>query len=168
MEIRRVVFAMVAALITSTAYLHAQQSGVRSDSARTQIQSILRAFYFNLTNHDWEALTADILAAKVVAHRPAPEALVIAGNTPRRQSPGGSGGSSSPAVAPVECSSTAAAEVDRATLVLDGDWAEVSVPRCTAGGSGIDEFRLIDFELRWRIVYIDLFEEPMKAGVAAN
>jgi hypothetical protein len=168
MEIRRVVFAMVTALISSTAYLHAQQSVAQSDSARAQIQSILRAFYFNLAHHDWEALTADILAAKVVAHRPAPEALVIAGNTPRRQSPGGSGGSSPPAVAPSECSSMAIAQVDQATLTLDGDWAEVSVQRCIPGSSGIDEFRLVDFEQRWRIVYIDLFDEGIKAGVAAN
>ena len=50
--------------------------------------------------------------------------------------------------------------IDQATITLDGDWAEVSVPRCTAP-RGADEFRLIRFERRWRFVYIDLFQEPL-------
>jgi hypothetical protein len=144
----------------STITLYAQHSPVPADSARVQIQTTLRAFYFNLAHHDWEALTADILAAKVVAHRPAPQALVIAGNTTRRQSPGGSSGSPYGAD-PVRCESPATALVDQATVTLDGDWAEVSVPRCTQASSGRDEFRLINFERRWRVVYIDLFEEAV-------
>jgi hypothetical protein len=133
--------------MVSTTQLHAQHSLVSPDSARVQIQTTLRAFYFSLAHHEWEALTADILAAKVVAHRPAPQALVIAGNTPRWQS--------------VKCPSPATALVDQATVTLDGDWAEVSVPRCTQASSGMDEFRLINFERRWRVVYIDLFEEAV-------
>lgn len=158
----------MAALITLTAHAQAQHSPALPDSTRAHIHRTLRAFYFNLAHHDWEALTADILAAKVVAHRPAPEALVIAGNPLRRRSPGSSSGSSFPAAGSAGCSSTATAQVDQATLTLDDDWAEVSVPRCTAGSAGVDEFRLINFEQRWRIVYIDLFEEPTKAGVAAH
>jgi hypothetical protein len=142
---RRVAFAIVAALITSTANLHAQDSPAQPDSARAQIHSTLRAFYFNLAHHDWEALTADILAAKVVAHRPAPEALMI----------------SAPGAGSAECASRAAVLVEEATVRLDGDWAEVSVPRCTVGSVGSDEFRLINFDQRWRFVYIRLVEGPV-------
>ena len=148
-------------MLASTANLYAQHSPVPPHSARVQIQTTLRAFYFNLAHHDWEALTADILAAKVVAHRPAPQALVIAGNATRRQSPGGSSGSSPVAPDPVRCPSPATALVDQAAVTLDGDWAEVSVPRCVQDSSGRDEFRLINFERRWRVVYIDLFEEAV-------
>src|SRR5688572_972992 len=50
-----------------------QHSG--PDTPRVEIRTILRSYYFNLAHHDWEALTAGILAAKIVAHRPAPEEL---------------------------------------------------------------------------------------------
>jgi hypothetical protein len=33
---------------------------------------------------------------------------------------------------PATCSSTPTALVDQATITLDGDWAEVTVPRCAA------------------------------------
>ena len=135
-----------------TASATAQQSPIQPDSARAQIQTSLRAFYFNLAHQDWEALTADILAAKVVAHRPAPEALVLAAT---------SAGSSSLVDEPAACPASGPALVDQAVITLDGSWAEVSVPRCTAALVGADEFRLIHFEERWRFVYIDLYEEPV-------
>ena len=150
MPILGTAFALVTVLVASTATAAAQQLPAQRDSA--QIHTTLRAFYFNLAHRDWVALTADILPAKVVAHRPAPEALVMAA-TPR----GRAAGPSSAADDPVACSSNATALVDQATITLDGDWAEVSVPRCSAP-AGADEFRLIHFEERWRIVYIDLFE----------
>ncbi|HET6578155.1 MAG TPA: hypothetical protein VFG66_07525 [Gemmatimonadales bacterium] len=50
--------------------------------------------------------------------------------------------------------------IDQAAIRLDGDWAEVSVPRCRGGSAGTDEFRLIYFERRWRFIYTDLFEAP--------
>jgi hypothetical protein len=56
------------------------------------------------------------------------------------------------------------ASLDQATILLEGDWAEVSVPRCTAASAGLDEFRLINFEERWRIVFIELFPEPMNVS----
>ena len=133
----------------------AQQSPIRPDSARAQIHTSLRAFYFNLAHQDWEALTADILAAKVVAHRPAPEALVLAASA-----------TSLVAEERATCSSNRAALVEQALITLDGNWAEVSVPRCTAAVAGADEFRLIHFEQRWRFVFIDLFEGP--ASVSAR
>jgi hypothetical protein len=48
--------------------------------------------------------------------------------------------------------------VDEATIRLDGDWAEVSVPRCRGSSSGVDEFRMLYFEKRWRFIYTDLFQ----------
>jgi hypothetical protein len=42
-----------------------------------------------------------------------------------------------------------------------GDWAEVFVPRCGVALAGGDEFRMIHFEQRWRLVAIHLFEEPL-------
>ena len=146
---------LVLALMLSawTASATAQQSPIQPDSARAQIQTSLRAFYFNLAHQNWEALTADILAAKVVAHRPAPEAMVLAA----------SAGGSSVADEPAACSSNQAL-VDQATITLEGDWAEVSVPRCTAALAGADEFRLIHFEERWRFVYIDLYDEPVNVS----
>lgn len=50
--------------------------------------------------------------------------------------------------------------VDQAVIQLDGDWAEVSVPRCIGTSAGADEFRLLYFEARWRFIYTDLFEAP--------
>jgi len=146
---------LVLALLLSawTAGATAQQSPIQPDSARAQIHTSLRAFYFNFAHQDWEALTADILAAKVVAHRPAPEAMVLAA----------SAGASSVADEPAACAPNQAL-VDQATMTLDGDWAEVSVPRCTAALAGADEFRLIHFEERWRFVYIDLYEEPVNVS----
>jgi elongation factor P--beta-lysine ligase len=50
--------------------------------------------------------------------------------------------------------------VDKADIRLDGDWAEASVPRCSGTASGVDEFRMLYFEERWRFIYTDLFETP--------
>lgn len=140
---------LVLALVLSawTAGVTAQQAPIQPDSARAQIHTSLRAFYFNLAHQDWEALTADILAAKVVAHRPAPQAMVLAAAS--------AGGSSRTDESPA-CSSKQPL-VDQATITLDREWAEVSVPHCTAL-AGADEFRLIHFEERWRFVYIDLYD----------
>ena len=146
-------FGLVLLLVAPTATAMAQQPSLQLDSAQNQIHTRLRSFYFNLAHRNWEALTADILAAKVVAHRTAPEAFVTAG--------GHMGGSSSALPRPNGCSPSAVLIMDNAIIRLDGDWAEVSVPRCGATVGGIDEFRLIRFEKRWRFVSIDLFEEPL-------
>jgi hypothetical protein len=140
------VLLVLAALAVPTAAV-AQQAPMQYDSVRAGIHTTLRAFYFNLAHRDWEALTADILAAKVVAHRPAPDALVAAAALP------------SSAEAPPPCPETTP-PVERAAITLEGEWAEASVPRC----AGTDEFRLIHFEQRWRIVHIDLFQEPMSVS----
>jgi hypothetical protein len=140
-------------LVGATATATAQQSSLQPDSAPAQIHTRLRSFYFNLAHRDWEALTADILAAKVVAHRSAPEAFVTAVSQV--------GGSSSAAPQRNACYSSAVPLVDNAIIRLDGDWAEVSVPRCGATLGAIDEFRLVHFDKRWRFVSINLFEEPL-------
>jgi hypothetical protein len=145
MPFRRVALALVTLSIAATATAAAQQAPAQRDSSRAQIQRTLRAFYFNLAHDDWEALTADILPAKVVAHRSAPEALVM--SAPSAADP------------PVECASPVTPSIDGAIITVDGDWAEVSVPRCTEP-RGADEFRLIRFDRRWRFVHIELSREP--------
>jgi hypothetical protein len=146
MPCRRTALALVTLVIAATATAAAQQAPAQGDSARAQIHRTLRAFYFNLAHNDWEALTADILPAKAVAHRSPPEALAMA--------------APSAAGALVECGSPTTPSIDGAIITRDGDWAEVSVPRCTEP-RGADEFRLVRFQRRWRFVHIDLFHEPL-------
>jgi hypothetical protein len=153
MPIRRLSLTALAALLVLPGSALAQRSAVQPDSARAQIQATLRAFYFNLAHKDWEALTADVLAAKVVAHRPAPESLVRDAQ-PLRVAVGPWARGDEPASCPPDL----AALVDQAILTLDHEWAGVSVPRCVEGQAGADEFRLIRFDGRWRFVYIELFE----------
>jgi hypothetical protein len=143
---RRAPLALVTLVIVATASAVAQQVPAQRDSTRAQIQRTLRAFYFNLAHDDWEALAADVLPAKVVAHRPAPEALVTS--------------APSATEAPVECATPAAPSIDGAIIRLDGDWAQVSVPRCTEP-RGADQFRLVRFDRRWRFVYIGLSRERL-------
>jgi len=133
----------------------ARPAAAQQDAADAQLRSVLRAFYFNLAHHDWEAIAADVLSAKVLASRPAPASLQMATRDRVRIRRSGS-----PAGEPVGCSSSSSAVVDGAAIHIDGDWAGVSIPRCGVASAGADEFRLIHFEKRWRFVYIDLFEEP--------
>jgi hypothetical protein len=140
---------LLAFLLTPVSAARSQLSPVPHDSVEAAIRTRLRAFYFNLAHRDWDALTADILAAKVVAHRPPPDAL-LRGERPVRASEG--------------CDSTAI-RIDQAAITLDGAWANVSVPHCTVGFVGADLFRLIYFEDRWRFVHIDLSDEPVNLTV---
>jgi hypothetical protein len=50
--------------------------------------------------------------------------------------------------------------MDEAAIRLEGDWAEVSGRRWSGASSGVDEFRMLYFEERWRFIYTDLFEAP--------
>jgi hypothetical protein len=120
-----------------------------ADSSRAQIQQTLRSWYFSLAHHDWNAVTDDILAAKVVAHRLPPAALL------RHQEI-----ESAAALEVRHCAEGQIPLVEAALIHRDGDWAEVWVPRCGTGFTGGDSFRLIHFEQRWRFVYIGLHEEP--------
>jgi hypothetical protein len=139
-------------LLVSASESVAQRSPAQRDYASPEIAGRLRAFYFNLAHNDWEALTADILAAKVVAHRPPPEYFVV--DAARR------GDSAQAGETNLSCTEAMQAAVEEAVIELDGDWAEVSVPRCNPA-IGADEFRLIRFDGRWRFVYIQLFRRPI-------
>jgi hypothetical protein len=134
----------------------AQRAAVQPDAVQTQIHTVLRAFYFNLARQDWQALGAYVLSPKLLERR---------GNAPgdfptARRERTRANGSSRAAAHPVMCFSSMSAMVDQAAIQLDGDWAEVSVPRCGIASGGTDEFRLLYFEERWRFMYTDLFEEP--------
>jgi len=143
--VRRIV-ALIGMLATIGTTAAAQQPRSRSEPAELRIRSSLRAFYFSLAHHDWEALTAGILPAKVVAHHPAPTAIVAA---------------SQPHERPATCPPTIAERVEGAELTLDAGWAAASVAWCGTGEIGAnegetDEFRFIEFDGRWWIVYIEL------------
>jgi hypothetical protein len=133
----------------------AQQPSTRAEPAELQIRTSLRAFYFSLAHHDWEALTAGILPAKVVAHHPPPADIVAA---------------SQPHERPANCSPAIAERMKDAEITIDAGWAAASVAGCGAGemGSGemaandigVDEFRFIEFDERWWIVHIELSHDP--------
>ena len=58
--------------------------------------------------------------------------------------------------------------IDEAAIVLDGDWADVSVPRCSGRSPGVDAFGMLYFENRWRFIYTDLFEAQLAPETAAR
>jgi hypothetical protein len=58
--------------------------------------------------------------------------------------------------------------VTEAVIHVDGDWADVSVPRCSGVSSGVDEFGMLYFEQRWRFIYTDLFEGPKTSETAGR
>ena len=89
-------------------------------------------------------MTSDILAAKVVAHRERPEAL--ASDSSRL----------------IGCERAEVPLIEHSTIELNGEWAQVLVPRCRNVLTQGDQFRLIEFEHRWRFVSIDLWDEPVK------
>jgi hypothetical protein len=141
MRYARVVLMTMALAMPASRPMVAQESA-SDDSVQGQIRQTLRAFYFNLARGDWEALTADILAAKVVAHRSPPAAMAIGGQA-------------------AGCAGRSGPQIEQAAIALVEDWAEVLVPRCGAALAGGDQFRMIRFEQRWRLVGIHLFEEPL-------
>jgi hypothetical protein len=108
-------------------------------------------------------LSTYILPAKVVAHRVPPETLVDAAKLRSLRSR--PAGTAPDAGDPPACSAHNAALVDQAIITLDGDWAEVSVPRYAETTIGADEFRFIHFDGRWWIVHIDLFRESGAASL---
>jgi hypothetical protein len=131
----------------------AQSAAVQSDSAGAQIRAVLRAFYLHLHNQNWEALSAYVLSPKLLERRGAPGDLqMVARDRGRSRS------SSHSSARPGACAQTLPPMIDEADIRLDGDWAEVSVPRCSGPSPGTDEFRMLYFEGRWRFIYTDLFE----------
>jgi hypothetical protein len=134
----------------------AQRAAIQPDSARAEIRAVLRAFYLNLENHNWEALSAYVLSPKLLERRGAPGDLQMVARDRGRGR-----GSSHAAATPMPCPSSTSPAVAGAAIRLDGDWAEVSVPRCSGTTFGVDEFRMLYFEERWRFIYTDLFEAPL-------
>jgi hypothetical protein len=133
----------------------AQHPAIAPDSARAQIRAVLRAFYLNLENQNWDALSAYVLSPKLLERRGAPGDLQMVAKDRARGR-----GSSHAAAAPRICPSSTSPMIDEAVIQLDGDWAEVSVPGCRGAAAGVDEFRLLYFEARWRFIYTDLFPRP--------
>jgi hypothetical protein len=147
---------MVAGLMALALPAAAQRAAIQPDSAQTQIRTVLRGFYSNLESRNWDALAAYVLSPKLLERRGAAgDSQIVARDRTRTRA------SSRVAAAPVRCpSSSSSPMIDQAAIQLDGDWAEVSVPRCRGGSAGTDEFRLLYFEERWRFIYTDLFEAP--------
>ena len=115
--------------------------------AKTQLATL----YFNLGRRDWVALEADVLPAKILGSRSAPERLARLADAPARSA--GAGRRDQDAAT---CSEPDHAVVDRATIVLEDGWADVSVPRCAGAAARVDAFRLVRVGGRWRFVHIDV------------
>jgi hypothetical protein len=141
----------------------AQSTAIAPDSAPDQIRSVLRAFYLNLANQNWDALAAYVLSPKLLERRGAPGDLQLVARDRAR-------GRGSPAAvaAPRACPSSAPPMIDDAVIGLDGDWADVSVPRCSGSSPGVDQFGMLYFEQRWRFIYTDVFQEPPAPATAAR
>jgi hypothetical protein len=155
LSVRRPTLAAGVLLMSLALPATAQRAAIRPGSARTQIRAVLRAFYLNLESQNWDALSAYVLSPKLLERRGAPGDLQTAARDRARGR-----GSSHTAPALITCPSSTSPMVDEAAVRLDGDWAEVSVPRCSGAAAGADEFRLLYFEERWRFIYTDLFEAP--------
>ena len=154
MQIHRIALAVTGLMVLALPAA-AQRAAVQPDSAQAQIRTVLRGFYFNLESGNWDALAAYVLSPKLLERRGvAGDSQTVARDRTRTRA------SSRVAAAPVTCPSSSSSMIDQAAIQLDGDWAEVSVPRCRGGSAGTDEFRLIYFEARWRFIYTDLFEAP--------
>jgi hypothetical protein len=155
------VLALAVLLTTLPPRAAAQNMSVAPDSARAEIRAVLRAFYLNLANQNWDALAAYVLSPKLLERRGAPGNLQMVERDRAR------GRGSPPALdAPRHCPSSASPMIDEAAIRLDGDWAEVSVQRCSASSPGVDEFGMLFFERRWRFIYTELFQPPAPSATA--
>jgi hypothetical protein len=148
-------FALTLLQLTPAAGSAAQEPAAASRD-EASIRERLRALYFNLGRRDWVALEADVLPAKILASRSAPGRLPAAAVQPGSAAP--------PDHDAPTCSTPDHAAVDRATIVLEGGWADVSVPRCTGAAPRVDAFRLVRFGGRWRFVYIDVSGPEVSAS----
>jgi hypothetical protein len=150
--IRAAVLRATVLFLLASSPVVAQEAATQPDSAPVQIRAVLRAYYLNLANQNWDALSTYVLSPKLLERRGGPgDVQMVTRDRTRGR------GSSHAAAGPLSCSSS---PVDDAAIRIDGDWAEVSVPRCRGTSSGVDEFRMLYFENRWRFIYTDLFETP--------
>ena len=140
-------------LLVPARFATAQGPAISPDSTRSEIRTVLRAFYLHLENRNWDALSPYVLSPKLLERRGSPEEVQTVTRDRTR-----SRGSSHAASMPRTCPASPPALVDEAAIELDGDWAEVSVPRCSGASAGVDELRMLYFEERWRFIYTDLFD----------
>ena len=131
------------------------------DSARAELRTVLRAFYSNLQSHNWDALAAYVLSPKLLERRGAPGDLQAVARDRTR-----SRRWSHAASKPVPCPTSPSFTADSAEIKVDGDWADVSAPRCSGAVPGVDQLGLIYFESRWRFIYTDLFQAPEPEATA--
>lgn len=163
MSNRRLLLVTWVLLMTSAQAVSAQETAVSPDSAGAQIRAVLRAFYLHMETRNWDALSTYVLSPKLLERRGAPgDSQMVAKDRSRGR------GASHAAAAPRTCGSHSSAMVDDAVIRLDGDWAEVSVPRCSQARAGVDEFRLLYFEERWRFIYTDLFDSSPEPSTAVR
>ena len=151
-------------LLALPSFGSAQESAVSPDSASHEVRTVIRAFYRNLAAQNWDALAAYVLSPKLLERRgiAADSELVSRDRTRSRTM-------ASAVQPPASCPSTSSPMIEAAAIRVDGDWADVSVPRCSGADAGVDEFRLIYFEQRWRFIYTDLFSPaPADAPLAAS
>ena len=147
-------YALVAGLLMALPRLMtAQQAPAQSDSVESQIRGVLRAFYMHLEHRNWDALSPYVLSPKLLERRgDAGDAHASTKDRTRGRD------SSHAASRPKACPASPSARIDDASIRIDGDWAEVSVPRCRGDSGGVDELRMLYFEERWRFIYTDLFD----------
>src|SRR5947207_6164424 len=92
----------------------AQEVVAPPDSARAQVRAVLRAFYLNLANQNWDALAAYVLSPKLLERRGGPgELRMVARDRTRRR------GSPPALAAPRTCPSSASPMIDEAAIRLD-------------------------------------------------
>lgn len=143
---------VVGFLLIGASTLSAQQETPAPDSTTQELRAVLRAFYHNLETQNWDALASYVLSPKLMERRgvPVDSAVVIRDRTRSRTL-------EHAAAPPSHCPAPTSPMLDQAAIRIDGDWADVSVPRCNGTLAGVDEFRLMYFERRWRFIYTDLF-----------
>ena len=162
MRTLRIKLALALLPMATTTPAIAQEAVVGPDSAPAQIRLVLRAFYLNLATQNWDALASYVLSPKLLERRGAPgDARMVARDRTRSR------GASSAAPLPA-CPSSASPMIDAADIALDGDWADVSVPRCSGRSPGVDSFGMLYFENRWRFIYTNLFEARPAPETAAR
>lgn len=157
----RFLLLLLGSLLVGPSAARAQGTVVPPDSAKDQVRSVLRAYYFNLATRNWDALAANVLSPKLLERRGAPADLQNVARDRTRHS--GTRGKVAP---PPSCPKADSTLIDGAAIAVEGDWAEVSVPSCRGHSPGVDEFGLIYFEQRWRFIYTDLFEATSSAETA--
>src|SRR5262245_15613909 len=113
MQAPRLTLALAALLIAASG-ASAQDTAPAPDSARTQIRSVLRAFYLHYENQNWDALAAYVLSPKLLERRGAPgDAQMVTRDRTRSR------GASAALAEPPVCPSSASPMIDQAVIHVD-------------------------------------------------